>query len=257
MVNVHGQNNKKKKDEITEEKNKSQTEKILKVLTEEMNDVRNIIYDSISTSSLIASMSVPGHIFDNAVDDLATNIIEGIYENDYVILDRNALGKIESDLKKYIHISEGLDKIIEGELEKRGEYLITVLNDLLKVSNMINEDNWNQFSLFNDEQKALKMKEEEPLLVYSRNEDNQYGISVFSMISTISNFLIGKRISHVIDDETGDVLGITWHKNLKGEVLTQKLNEITLDINDKNISGKITQLIDLTKQSIQELNKED
>jgi hypothetical protein len=262
MVKVHGQGEplKKKleKEERTEQKEDLQKDKkniALEKYLKDMHSVRNIMYDSIVKSESIEGLGVPGDIFETIIDNLTNDIFIGLFEAGYAIFDTEIMKNIEKDLKFFKERVQNPDIVINTELDKRCNYLLTVLNDINRLLPDRDEGDWNCFSEFNYPDKAIKMKEEEPLIVYGFN-GQKIGLSNFSLISTITNILVNRKLIPVIDEDEFLIHGYTWQKNKKSTDLESRLDELVGDFSDRKYSqDEVFEIMDIAKESIRSLKE--
>jgi len=258
MVKVHGQEESKRKknkskDKIEEKKNIekfSETESNEEVKLEKKNKsenkfseeelkIKTSIYDTLISSSYIKNSGLPGDIFDSIAEDIAENLITGLKQSGFNIINKVKLEEIQNTLLKLNSNPIDKTKIIKEYLDKQGNYLISVINELFQHSHKFYELDFNQFVPFEKPDLVMKMKDEDDQIVIASNEDNTKGLSTFSLISTITDIIMQKRIAFNVDEETGQILGICFWKNIKSESLNKRLESV-IELLEKNNKNKKT-----------------
>lgn len=147
-------------------------------------------------------------------------------------------------------------------VDKESNYLINFLNDVFKTLELPHEALFNHFMPVKEgfERQYLKLEEEENKLVLISkvlNKKKTFGMSVFSLISTITNLLYNKRLTFQIDDATGIIVGVQWLKTDKIQEIKDKLKVHvgSDDLNIVNISKNL-QTSALAKILLDTLNQE-
>ena len=106
----------------------------------------------------------------------------------------------------------------EAELDKEGreERLLDTLNEMIRNSEPIYVKDFNKVARCKTELIELEKKNDKIGLRLYDYEDQKsgYAISTFSLIATITDILVDKRLAFSIDDGDGRITGVQWYKHL-------------------------------------------
>lgn len=96
--------------------------------------------------------------------------------------------------------------MIQDDHEVNEAKLMEVLNKLAKINPKI----YNACSIpivFGDALAELEEKYEDVVMI---KQDDQWVMTVPALIATMTEILCGKKISFVVDEETGETKGFAW-----------------------------------------------
>jgi len=94
----------------------------------------------------------------------------------------------------------------QDDHEKNEAKLLEVLNKLAQINPKI-YDACSLPIVFGDELAELEEKYEDIVLM---QKDGQWVMTVPALIATMTEILCGKKISFVVDEETGETKGFAW-----------------------------------------------
>lgn len=224
----------------------------------EKDEIMAVLIDSLTDSSMCKKFGLNGDLLQSMVYDTCSSIIDDLRDNGLIIVSNEKVNTVASPEINMNAVSATLREIVD----KESNYLINFLNDVFKTLELPHEALFNHFMPVKEgfERQYLKLEEEENKLVLISkvlNKKKTFGMSVFSLISTITNLLYNKRLTFQIDDATGIIVGVQWLKTDKIQEIKDKLKVHvgSDDLNIVNISKNL-QTSALAKILLDTLNQE-